>query len=388
MKSVSDIADRFTEWCKTELFTKDVVRATAILNRYCDLRLMGVVRDLDLTSKLAQPTTPAALAEALGFVDSAEITLRYALHRLAARTDIVTTSDGTTFQVTKTPDDPTDELATLRTELEGLGKDYLAAVDFLDFGAEHFVVALKDDPDFMDKMLAGRTGDWAELWHRATNVDPLQDLHGEMGARAISDLLDGGTILEIGGGTGNGIRHLFAMMKREGTFDRLERYIFTDISMRFVLTTKHEMDDNYPDVATAWKFCDLNKPLSEQKIEESSVDLIYAVNAAHVAKDIVAFLESCRWALKPGGVVLFAERVRMTKNDMAPRELTLNLSVYHRTAAEKASYRSMHCYLEPSEWREVLERAGFEPHILPNLEAMGEHFPDQYAAVVVGSKKA
>ncbi len=386
MKNPADLVDAYTEWCKKECFTEDVVRATAILNRYCDLCLMGVVRELDLATKASSPTSAGDLAKALGFVDTGEITMRYALHRLAARTDVVTVDGEERFTVPAAPADPTEELASLRTELKGLGEDYLAAVDFLDFGREHFVKALRDEPDFMDKMLAGTTGDWAELWHRATNVDPLQDLHGEMGARAISDVLEKGTILEIGGGTGNGIRHLFAMMKREGTFDRLERFIFTDISMRFVLTTKHEINDNYPDVATSWKFCDIYKPLQEQKIDEQSVDLIYAVNAAHVAKDIVGFLKSCHWALKPGGMVLFAERVRFAENDMAPRELTLNLSKYHRTAAEDRPYRSMHTYLKPREWEECLRLAGFEPVVLPDLEAMGEYFPDQYAAVITGRK--
>jgi SAM-dependent methyltransferase len=272
--------------------------------------------------------------------------------------------------------------------MKKLGDDYMAAVDFLDFGAARFAESLSTDPEFMDRLLSGRDDQFAELWHRATNVDPLQDLHGEMGAQAILDLLDRpGIILEIGGGTGNGIRHLFAMAKRRGLADRIEKFIFTDISMRFVLATKHEINRDYPQAKTEWKFCDLNKPLGEQKFAPESVDLIYAVNAAHVAKDLVGFLKSCKETLRSGGAVLFAERVRIKPYEMAPRELTLNLSIYHRTAAEKASFRPMHCYLSPPGWKEAITLAGMDPMILPDLDALAPSFPDQYAAVVVGFKR-
>jgi SAM-dependent methyltransferase len=383
----TELRERYTAWCREHLFTPDVVRATGILNRICDLHLLGVHRRLELTRRLANPKTVGELTAELGFVESASITLENALRRLADRTGTIAL-EGDRFRAARQPYDPEPELAELRAEMRKLGESYLAAVEFLDFGAERFVEALSTDPDFMDRLLSGRDDRFAELWHRATNVDPLQDLHGEMGAQAILEILaDQGTILEIGGGTGNGIRHLFAMAKRRGCLERIGKFIFTDISMRFVLSTKHEINAGYPEVRTEWKFCDLNRSLAAQKIAPESLDLVYAVNAAHVAKDLVGFLASCREALRPGGAVLFAERVRMRPYEMAPRELTLNLSIYHRTAAEKASFRPMHCYLSPAGWEEALSRANLEPLLLPDLEQLATVFPDQYAAVIVGFKR-
>ena len=157
--------------------------------------------------------------------------------------------------------------------------------------------------------------------------------------------------------------------------------------MRFVLASKHEFGKRYPSVRWDWKFFDLNKPFASQKIAPESVDIVYAVNAAHVAKDIVGFLQGCREALRPGGHVVFAERIRMNQYEMAPREFTLNLSVYHRSAPQKADYRPMHCYLHPDNWRAVLDKAGFTTcDVVPDLNALRTDFPDQYAAVVVGRK--
>ena len=72
---------------------------------------------------------------------------------------------------------------TVRRAMAELGPRWSSALELLDFGAEHFVVALRDDPDLMDRILSGRESQYGELWHRATNVDPLQDVHGLLGAR-------------------------------------------------------------------------------------------------------------------------------------------------------------------------------------------------------------
>lgn len=380
----------FTTWCQHTLYTPEVREATRLLDRYCDLQLCDLYRELDLASHLHTPKTAEQLAAAFGMVDTASIALREVLRRLGERTGAVGIQGppaAETYVHVATPADPTAELARVRAAMIALGPDYSATTEFIDFGRASFVRALRDEPDFMDKVLSGRIAEAATLWYRATNVDPLQDLHGAMGARVVGELLERGTILELGGGTGNGTRHLVRHLAAIDKLDALERLVFTDISMRFVLATKHELGKAYPAVPWTWQFFDLNEPFAAQKIEPGSVDLVYAVNTAHVAKDIVGFLRRCHEALRPGGSVVFAERVRMRGHEMAPRELTLNLSRYHRSAAEPAPYRPMHCYLAPAHWHDVIGRAGFSRcDVLPELDALAVDFPEQYAAVVVGTK--
>ena len=87
--------------------------------------------------------------------------------------------------------------------------------------------------------------------------------------------------------------------------------------------------------------------------------------------------------LRPGGRVVFSERVRWIPDGMAPRELALNLSIYHRTAAERTEARTMHCYLSPAGWHRVLAQAGFEHiELLPDLDRLATRMPEPYAAVV------
>jgi SAM-dependent methyltransferase len=390
MRVTDRLRSDLTSWCQDTLYTPAVREATRLLDRYCDLQLCDLYRELDLATHLRTPKTAEQLAAALGMIDTASIALREALRRLGQRTGAVCTQgspQAETHVHVATPPDPNAELAQVRAAMIALGPDYAATTEFIDFGRASFVRALTDEPDFMDEVLSGRNGEAAPLWYRATNVDPLQDLHGAMGARVVGELLERGTVLELGGGTGNGTRHLVRHLAATGRLHALERLVFTDISMRFVLATKHELGKAYPTVPWAWQFFDLNESFTAQKVEPASVDLVYAVNTAHVARDIVGFLRRCHQALRPGGMVVFAERVRMRGHEMAPRELTLNLSRYHRSAAEPAPYRPMHCYLAPAHWHDVIDRAGFTRcDVLPELDALGTDFPEQYAAVVVGTK--
>lgn len=382
-----ELKKEFTDWCVDELFTPEMIRGAALLQEALDFHLLNLYTQIGLPAHLASGLTPQALTEKLGYVDSAFITLEAMLDRLSARYDFVTSDrSGGDPVFTHTGDvaTPARGIAAIASDMAALGDEYVSPLEFLKFGADVWERALKDDPDFLDSILAGRESEHQEMWFRATNTDPLQNVHGIMGAKAIDMLLPKGRILEIGGGTGNGIRNLFKHLAAKQELDRIEHYHFTDISAKFIMGTRHEVRADYPDVSTDWRFADLNKPLADQKVPQGDFDLIYAVNAAHVAKDIVAFLKSCKETLKPGGRVLFAERIRLTPRDMAPRELSLNLSVYHRTAAiRNDDYRPVHCYFAPENWLRVFELAGFsDGAIWPDIESMSGKFPDQYAAIV------
>jgi SAM-dependent methyltransferase len=368
-----------------ELFDDTFCAAVELQNEYCDLLLARIWRELELGRMLNRATTAADLAEQLDFVPSADVTLDAMLRRLSRRVGHVQIVPGAPLRylARHDPEDPTQALADVRESMADLGDEWPAALELLDFGADHFVLALRDDPEFMDRILSGREPAHAEMWHRATNTDPLQNIHGVFGGRVLDELFQGGTILEIGGGTGNGIRNFLASLEAHDRLDAVEKFVFTDISNRFLMGTRKEIGKRWPTVPTDWKFLDLNDPLTDAKIPVGEIDVIYAVNAAHVAKDIVAFLRSCRDVLRPGGRVAFSERIRWIPDGMAPRELALNLSIYHRTAAERSTARPLHCYLHPDGWRRVLAEAGLvDIEIIPDLDRMSERMREPYAAVV------
>jgi SAM-dependent methyltransferase len=382
-----DLFPRHDRWntIADELFDDTFCKAVELQNHYCDLLLQRIWLELELGRRLNRATTAAELAGDLDFVPSADVTLDAMLRRLSRRVGIVQTVPGAPLRYVArgNPDDPERALTEVRDSMADLGDEWPAALELMDFGADHFVHALRDDPEFMDRILSGREPQFAEMWHRATNADPLQDIHGILGGRVLDELFEGGTILEIGGGTGNGIRNFLASLEEHDRLDAVGNYIFTDISNRFLIGTRKEISKRWPTVPTEWKFLDLNEPINAEKFPVGELDVIYAVNAAHVAKDIVGFLRGCKEALRPGGRVAFSERIRWIPDGMAPRELALNLSIYHRTAAERSTARPLHCYLHPEGWRRVLSEAGLvDIEIIPDLDRMSARMREPYAAVV------
>ena len=381
--------DTFDQWTE-RLFREPVRRAAYLIEEACDCYLQKIYRDLDFSSRFQEEMPARAVADALGYADTADITLDAMLWRMSKKTDLVTASGDQPIRYGgwRQANDPEGRIEAIRAELASLGDSFVAPLEFLDFGAQHFEYALRDDPEFMDRILSGREPEHAELWHRATNVDPLQDAHGIMGAEYIARNFEGGVVLEIGGGTGNGTRNLLRRLAEEEAVGRIDKYIFTDISMRFIFETRKEISTDYPGLSTDWRHVDINKPLTTQKIEPESVDLIFAVNAAHVARDLLGFLNECRTCLRPGGRVVFGERVRDDPRMMAPRELALNLSIYHRTAAEiNDDYRPAHCYLTRENWEKVLNRADFSQiDTPPDPARLSAILPNAYAAVITAVK--
>ncbi|PID62275.1 MAG: hypothetical protein CSB44_04050 [Gammaproteobacteria bacterium] len=400
---------RFDDWARDALFDPKHRSASELLSRAVDIHLTALYREFDMARHLATGKDNALdLATALGFERSAAVMLEGLLDRLARygfldavgefdadertaagkRLGLEGDFGGTRWQryhVLAEAPDRDAELPVIETDMAAHGPDYPATLEFLAFGREHFAKSLRDQHDFMDRVLTGQEKAHENTWNRATNTDPLQDIHGIMGAKAIELLFDGGTILEVGAGTGNGLRNNLDTLAATDRLDNVERYIFTDVSMPFILNTRRAMNKRWPGVEIDWRLLNINKDFLEQRLPAASADLVYGVNAAHIAMRMVEFLQQCQRALRPGGRVVFAERLRDAANTMAPREIVLNQSRYHRTAARRhPDYRPMHAYLSRAHWLAAAQAAGFRrAAVWPGTDSLDGYFPEQYAAVFV-----
>lgn len=387
----SSAAQALESWAQETLFQDAHREATLLLDVAVDVHLIRLYRDLNFHDLLKGSPTARALSDALEFEASAHIALEPLLLRLAERHDFLKVElTGESYQFTplEQPRDQSALLPQLQASMASLGEDYTATLEFLEFGETHFLRSLRDDHEFMDRVLTGQEKAFAETWHRATNTDPLQDIHGIMGAKALELLFTHGSILEVGGGTGNGLRNNLDALKAADQLDALQQYIFTDVSMPFILNTKRELASRYPQGICKWQLLNINKDWLKQRVEPQSVEYIYGVNAAHIAQHTVNFMQECIQTLKPDGIVVFSERLRGTPTEMAPREIVLNQSLYHRTAAIRdPEFRPAHAYLTRDNWLTACELAGFSEYaVWPSVESLNGYFPEQYAAVIVARK--
>jgi len=388
---LSAACDEFCAWTRNELFSNDHRVATKLLDTAVDVHLIKLYRELNLHELLQSATSAKQLAASLEFSTSAYIAIESMLKRLSNRHDFISADNSkpeSLFSAISQPEDITSSLIDITKQMSKLGDDYLASLEFLAFGEKHFVKSMRDDHEFMDRVLTGQEKAHDETWHRATNTDPLQDIHGIMGGKAVDLLFEGGSILEVGGGTGNGLRNNLETLQASGKVSSLDSYIFSDVSMPFILNTKRALDERFPKSLCQWQLLNINKDWLEQRVPENSVSMIYGVNAAHIAMHTVRFLKECIQTLKPGGTIVFSERLRRPNEEMAPREIVLNQSSYHRTAAIRhPEYRPAHAYLARKHWLKACELAGFSQYEVwaPESE-LADYFPEQYAAVVVAQK--
>ena len=187
-KSIHPSNAIFTQWCQKELFNSDLITGTNLLQQALDLHLLNLYARLDLDNLLKNPATPRALSAILNYSDSSYIALEAILERLNERFSFLKKTTGageTTFRRINNPEEPNISLDKIRAQMLALGQDFVTTLDFLQYGEDKFEHSLRDDPDFMDRVLTGREPGQEKIWFEATNVDPLQDVHGIMGAVAI-----------------------------------------------------------------------------------------------------------------------------------------------------------------------------------------------------------
>jgi SAM-dependent methyltransferase len=135
---------------------------------------------------------------------------------------------------------------------------------------------------------------------------------------------------------------------------------------------------------------DFDKPLVDQKIKEGSVDVVYGVNALHVAKDLVGSLKHIHRIIRPGGMIILSESCRPSADYLLSQEIIFNL-LDNYVNVDLSKIRPNPGFLDYEHWKLNLEAAGFK-----NVEAIfntdGSYSPelsskiDTLAAVIKGKK--
>jgi SAM-dependent methyltransferase len=173
-------------------------------------------------------------------------------------------------------------------------------------------------------------------------------------------------LLEIGGGTGGASAVLIDRLKDENLLSRIGEYIFSDVSPFFLrLGNRAIMERVGDDFSYALKRLDFDKPIAGQGINENSVDVVYAVNSLHVAKNLVDSLKNIYRVIKPGGAIILSECCRPTDEYLLPQEVIFNLLDNYVNVDLDRNLRPYPGFLDYEHWERNLEAAGFR-----NIEAM------------------
>ena len=240
-------------------------------------------------------------------------------------------------------------------------------------------------------------GEKIKLWNEYfSNDNSGYSVHNSLGAFGVTKwVLSNGNIrlLELGAGTGGATASLIDRLKARQTLSKINEYIFSDISPIFLrIGNRVIMSRVGDDFQYSLKRLNFERPLIEQGINKDGVDIIYAVNALHVAKDLVGALKNIYEVVKPGGALIFSEHCRPSENYLLFQEFIFILLDNYVDVNLDRNLRPIPGFLDYEHWRCNLEAAGFK-----NIEAVfntdGKHSAgsktkaDILAAVIKGEKE-
>jgi SAM-dependent methyltransferase len=233
-------------------------------------------------------------------------------------------------------------------------------------------------PDHMDA--------WIQYF---SNDNPLYAIANSVGAFAAERALPGGsaTVLELGGGLGSGTAALLTHLKSSGPPDRLAAYRFTEIVPAFLRRAKKTLSAQFPAAPLTFAWLDQNHSFAKAGVAAGSCELVYAVNALHVAHDLAATLAEARNTLAPGGSLVISECVRPFAGRPLHVEFVFNLLGAFRAPQLVPAWRPNGGFLTPEQWTAALEANGFsDVTIFPDIAALRDAFPSFTVAAITARR--
>jgi len=213
---------------------------------------------------------------------------------------------------------------------------------------------------------------WLDLNNHSIFFAP----YARQAAFIVSSCLKPGTrLLEVGAGTGAATAQLLARLPPEA----ISQYLYTDISTVFLRQGRQRFGQ-HPFID--FKTYNLNISPRGQGLEEGSFDIIYGVNALHVARHIPTALAFLRALLKPNGRLVIGEGSPPNEHRMWRLDLLFGFLDGWWNVETDAQLRTQPGWLLPSRWQALFSAAGFT-HVcaLPGEK----YFAGQcYGGVVIG----
>jgi len=147
------------------------------------------------------------------------------------------------------------------------------------------------------------------LWVRYfSNDNPYYALGNHVAARAAAGRLSAGArVLEVGGGLGSSAAAFFAAAVERGVPP--SRYRLTDPVPFFRRRAERELVPPAGCAVEALSL-DMNAPWEHQDVAPGAWDLVWGVNAFHLARSQRTVLEAAWKALRPGGLLVLGEGLR------------------------------------------------------------------------------
>jgi SAM-dependent methyltransferase len=304
-----------------------------------------------------------ALARAAGIVDEFHPRLVWLLD-LLADTAALTREPGGYRQATAGG----TALEALRADALALDARYEPTYELLDEAARLYPRVAHGETRAEPALLAR-----PRLWVRYfSNENPYYALGNHVAARAAAARMEANArVLEVGGGLGSSADALLGAL-----------------AARDAAPTAYHLTDPVPffrrraargvaapaGCALTTAALDMNAPWEPQGVAPGSVDVVWGVNAFHLAHDQRAVLAEARRALRPGGLLVLGEGFRRRRGAPEPAEFPFQLlESFH--AVRLDAKRPTPGFPHPPDLVRALAAAGFaDVELVPPPERIAPHY--------------
>jgi len=167
--------------------------------------------------------------------------------------------------------------------------------------------------------------------------------------------------LELGCGTGSASLVLLDSLFKESHPNIINEYILSDISPIFLRQASQSLMHQFPDFNDfILKRFDFNKEFLSQRLMLKSIDIVYSVNALHVAYDLLFTLSEIKKVLKKGGLLIMAEFIRSVETGTPHPEFIFNLLDSYRLVKIDEKLRKTAGFLTSDAWNKILKKSGYK----------------------------
>ncbi|MDX2679230.1 non-ribosomal peptide synthetase [Streptomyces soliscabiei] len=234
----------------------------------------------------------------------------------------------------------------LASAIEATGPARVFA-DYLLSCAEHQVDLLRGRVSPLELLMPGGGSQVTDMLYAQNPVSALQNriTAGIVAARASADTDEGPLrILEIGAGTGATTSEVLRQLP-----SRHVQYRFTDVSTYFTARARQKFAEHG---CIDYGVCDIDEDFTEQGQRPGSADIVLAANVLHDAKNLDTTLGHIQRVLAPGGALIAIEGTENSLIQMVTVGFIEGFS-HHEGRRDLP-------LLSTQEWRQILEKAGFE----------------------------
>lgn len=378
----------FEDWYLNDLINKTIQNIWKLTDYYLLKSIDNILDKTNIKSILKDFVTIDTILSKNEYDPKVYNSLKWMLERLALEGYIEKKEENSnTFYKWsgKTIDYNLEEI---RNKAEKYAPTSIAAFNMIKLMADNY-------PDFLSSKKSGVdiifSPENIEITNEYYSNNLFYNVHNIAGAKIVNwdiSSRDNPTIIEIGGGLGGGTKQFIIQRLKEGLSLNNFKYIFTDIANKMLRNTKKDLLSITDNLSSfEFKKLDFNSSLESQGYKPESADVIWGVNAIHVAYDLRFSLNEILKTLKKGGSFIISETVRPSGNKMIQQEFLLNtLSDYWNVKLDK-DIRPRHGFMEWQDWVNAFINVGFKDvKTIPDMSILEQRYDNCYVAIIRGIK--